>query len=391
MCIFEVIGTILRSKPDSDAITAKLAEIKDKRITRFEPIIRPEGGLTYTGFSDHDFARQLDLLKTLQSLGIVKEEAFDHIRKCGRCGHHGLLLKVSCPACGSTNTDLGKVIEHLPCGNIDLESKFISEDGGGLICVKCKKRLRAIGVDYVKPGSYCMCLSCNALSPEGKAQFVCLNCASTLSMDDVESEPLHAYSVDPEALSSHLDRSNQEFQLSIVKALEKLGVKATPGGTVVGSSQVQHVFDIVAYQSDSPEPALAVEIEKSDNPVGSELVLNFFAKSMDSKVPRSILIGIPSISEEAKKLANAYGITALESDGSNPEELAGRLAASVAEKDELPGPDDSQLAEMLQSIVGVVQEEAAGGTSDVDRVNLEKMLKTIISAAQDDESDKGVS
>ncbi|HEX2014276.1 MAG TPA: hypothetical protein VLA68_03525, partial [Nitrososphaera sp.] len=202
MCIFEVIGTILPAKTDSDAISAKLAEIKDKRITRFEPIIRPEGGLTYTGFSDHDFARQLDLLKTLESFGIVKEEAFDYIRKCGRCGHHGLLLKVSCPVCGSTNTDLGKVIEHLPCGNIDLESKFISEDGGGLICAKCKKRLRAIGVDYVKPGSYCMCLSCNALSPEGKPQFVCLNCASTLSMDDVESEPLHAYSVDPEALSS---------------------------------------------------------------------------------------------------------------------------------------------------------------------------------------------
>jgi hypothetical protein len=381
-CVREVIATSSPGRPDSSAIADKIAEIKDNKISRYEPLIRPEGGLTYTGFSDNDFARQVDILRTLQVLGIVKEEPFDYIRKCSRCDHHGMVVKVACPACGSTNTDQGKVVEHLPCGNIDLESRFQTAEGG-LSCPKCKKKLKAIGVDYVKPGSYCSCLSCKTLSPEGRMQFVCLNCGSTLAKEEMKLESLAAYSVDQEAVAKYLDKTGLQFHLSVVDALRSRGVKAASRAVVVGSSQVQHTFDIVGYLGDELEPAVAVEIEKSGEPVDPESLLNFLARCLDARVGKKVFIGVPGFSEEARKLAGAHGIEIIESTGADVQEVAERIAASMPEE----RVSDSQIEEMIDSVREVVEEEERAGPAeaDTDRASLEKMLRTIISTPEDDD------
>lgn len=379
-----MIATSPPGRPDSSAITSKIAEIRENKISRYEPLIKPEGGLTYTGFSDHDFARQLDILKTLQVLGIVKEEPFDYIRKCSRCDHHGMVVKVACPACGSTNTDQGKVIEHLPCGNIDLESKFQTAEGG-LACSKCKKKLKAIGVDYVKPGSYCSCLSCKTLSPEGRMQFICLNCGSSLAKEEMKLEPLAAYSVDQEAVAKYLDKTGFQFHLSIVDALRSRGINAAPRAAVTGSSEVQHTFDIVGYMGDEPEPAVAVEIEKSSEPVDPESLLNFLARCLDARVARKVFIGVPGFSDEARKLAGAHGIEIIESSGSDVQEIAERIAAGMPQEQ----VSDGQLEEMIDSMQEAVGEEQVPEQPDSDSASLEKMLKTIISKPKNDEGQAG--
>jgi TackOD1 domain-containing protein/restriction endonuclease len=381
-----VIATSPPGRSDSSAITSKIAEIRENKISRYEPIVKPEGGLTYTGFSDHDFARQVDILKTLQVLGIVREEPFDYIRKCSRCDHHGMLVKVACPACGSTNTDQGKVIEHLPCGNIDLESRFQTAEGG-LVCPKCKKKLKAIGVDYVKPGSYCSCLSCKTLSPEGKMQFICLNCGSSLAKEEMKLEPLAAYTVDQEAVAKYLDKTGFQFHLSVVDALRSRGVKAAPRAAVIGSSQVQHTFDIVAYVGDEPEPAVAVEIEKSSEPVDPESLLNFLARCLDAKVGRKVFIGIPGFSEEARKLAGAHGIEIIESSGSDVQEIAEKISTGMPQEQ----VSDGQLEEMIDSMREAVEEEDVPKPEqpDTESKSLEKMLRTIISRPKDDEGQQG--
>jgi hypothetical protein len=379
--VLEVIATSSPGRPDSSAISDKIAEIRENKISRYEPLIKPEGGLTYTGFSDHDFARQLDILRSLQRLGIVREEPFDYIRKCSRCDHHGMVVKVACPVCCSTNTDQGKVIEHLACGNTDLESRF-QTDEGRLVCPKCKKKLKAIGVDYVKPGSYCSCLSCKALSPEGRMQFICLNCGSSLAKEEMKLEPLAAYVIDQEAVAKYFDSTGFQFHLSIVQALRSLGIKAEHRAAVTGSSQVPHTFDIVGYSGENLEPAVAIEIEKSGEPVDPESLLNFLARCLDAKVERKIFVGVPGFSEEAKKLAGAHGIEIVESDGSNPKEIADRIASGMPER--VP---DQQLEQMIESMREAVEEqEIQRDEVDVESVSLEKMLRTIISSPKDEES-----
>lgn len=381
-----MIATSPPGRSDSSAITSKIAEIRENKISRYEPLVKPEGGLTYTGFSDHDFARQVDILKTLQVLGIVKEEPFDYIRKCSRCDHHGMVVKVACPACGSTNTDQGKVIEHLPCGNIDLESRFQTAEGG-LVCPKCNKKLKAIGVDYVKPGSYCSCLSCKTLSPEGKMQFICLNCGSSLAKEEMKLEPLAAYAVDQEAVAKYLDKTGFQFHLSVVDALRSRGVNAAPRAAVTGSSQVQHTFDIVAYVGDEPEPAVAVDIEKSSEPVDPESLLNFLARCLDAKVGRKVFIGIPGFSEEARKLAGAHGIEIIESSGSDVQEIADKISTGMPQEQ----VSDGQLEEMIDSMREAVEEQDAPKPEqpDTESMSLEKMLRTIISRPEDNEGQQG--
>jgi uncharacterized protein YejL (UPF0352 family) len=283
------------------------------------------------------------------------------------------------------------VIEHLNCGNIDLESNFLSSEGGGLICRKCNKRLKAIGVDYVKPGSYCICLSCNKLSPEGRAQPICLNCARSLAADELKVEPLFAYVVEPQGLSKYLDKSDRELQNSIAGALEKLGVKASVDAAVMGSSQVEHKFDIVAYQTDSQDPVVAADIVKSESPVGPEAVLNFFARCADAKMPKKILIGVPQVTEEAKKLADSYGIAVLESDGTDPEELAGLIVGHVVGEQSAGPVEQGQLEQMLQSMIGIVDKHSQSQTPDSEGASLEKMIRTVTRSAQDEQNSQDVS
>jgi hypothetical protein len=383
-----VIATTAPARPVSEAVSAKLAEIIEKKITRFEPVIKPEGGLTYAGFSDKDLALQLDILKSLQELGIVKQEPVDFIRKCGYCGHHGLLLKISCPLCGSTNTDQGKVIEHLNCGNIDLESYFISADGAGLVCRKCKKRLKAIGVDYVKPGSYCICLTCNKLSHEGRTQPICLNCARDLAPDELKVEPLFAFIVEPQGLSKYLDDSDRELENSIAGALKTRGVKASVDVSVMGASQVEHKFDIVAYQTDSQDPVVAADILKSESPIGPEAVLNFFARCVDVKVPKKIMVAVSKVTEEAQKLADTYDIAVLESDGSDPEEIAGMIVGHVVGEQSI-GPVNGQLEQMLHSITGM-DDDSPSQAPESEGDSLEKMIRAVTRAARDEENNRDV-
>lgn len=379
--VTEVIATAPPGRPDSNSIAARIAEIRDNKISRYEPLIRPEGGLTYTGFSDNDLPRQLDILKTLKGLGLVKEEPFDYIRKCNRCDHHGMVVKVACPVCNSTNTDQGKVVEHLACGNIDLESAFNTEEGV-LVCPKCRKRLKAIGVDYVKPGSYCACLSCKALSPEGRLHFLCLNCGSSLTRDELKPETLYAYIVDQAAVTSYLEKTGIQLHLSVAEALRKRGLNATTGAALVGSSQVQHVFDIVVYHGDPEGPALAVQFEKSGGPVDPESLLNFFARCLDARVPGKIFVGVPGFTDEAKKLAGAQGIEAIESAGDDADKIVDRIVSAIP-PEQVP---DRQLEEMIESMQEAVAEvEEKQEPAADDRASLERMLRTIISPDDDEE------
>jgi hypothetical protein len=385
--VFEAINTKLPRKPDSDPVSVTVGEIKNKRIKRFEPSFRLDGGVTYTGFSDRDFARQLDILRSLRDLGIVKEEAFDYVRKCSHCDHYGLMMKVACPACGATNTVQGRVIEHLRCGHIDLESNFISRDGEGMMCAKCKKRLKAVGVDYVRPGSYSLCQSCNSISPYGNMQFVCLNCARSQTKDELKVEPLFAYNVDVQALSKYMDQSDQDYQTLIVRALEKVGLRAVPGAGIQGSSQVQHNFDVLVYKDDNTVPVLVIEIEKSKVAVESEAILNFIARSLDAKVPKKILVAKPGLAEDAKRLADTYGIITLESAGSEPEEVARKVARIVKGEEGLGG--ETYLEELLEEVIDEDKDEQRKKrkNSDPDLVGLEKMLKLIMNSARDDDKD----
>jgi len=159
----------------------------------------------------------------------------------------------------------------------------------------------------------------------------------------------------------------------------------------MGSSKVEHKFDIVAYQTDSQDPVVAADIVKSESPVGPEAVLNFFARCADAKMPKKILIGVPKVTEEARKLADSYGIAVFESDGTDPEEIAGMIVGHVIGEQSAGPVDEGQLEQTLQSMVNIVTKDAQGQTPNSEEVSLEKMIRTVTRAAQDEDNNQDVS
>lgn len=98
------------------------------------------------------------------------------IHLCPKCQHSHLLYVESCPRCGSSQVNSEEVIHHFRCANITPEHTY--NKGGQLVCPKCSKQLRHIGVDYDRPATVFSCKQCDNsfLHPTTKA--ICTNCHS---------------------------------------------------------------------------------------------------------------------------------------------------------------------------------------------------------------------
>jgi hypothetical protein len=97
------------------------------------------------------------------------------------------------------------------------------------------------------------------------------------------------------------------------------------------------------------------------------------------------------VTGEAKKLADSYGIAVFESDGTDPEEIAGMIVGHVIGEQSAGPVDEGQLEQTLQSMVNIVTKDAQGQTPDSEEVSLEKMIRTVTRAAQDEDNNQDVS
>lgn len=109
--------------------------------------------------------------------------------KCPKCMHSHLVYLETCPECGSNILDYEQVIHHFPCANISPEHTYMV--GGQLICPKCHKVLRHIGIDYDRPASLYHCQNCGKtfLHPDTKA--MCTNCGTVSDVSELYPHDVH--------------------------------------------------------------------------------------------------------------------------------------------------------------------------------------------------------
>ncbi len=116
--------------------------------------------------------------ETMLEYGALRIHKF-HLKQhlCPHCNHSHLLYTECCPQCGKSDLKLQNIIHHFSCANVSPESSY--NVGGMLICPKCHKMLRHIGVDYDRPAVIYSCNTCgnSFTTPETKA--VCTNCEET--------------------------------------------------------------------------------------------------------------------------------------------------------------------------------------------------------------------
>jgi hypothetical protein len=247
------------------------------------------------------------MLETFAEDGILLRELADNILICPGCKSHKLAKKLTCPNCGASSLRKGVVIQHLTCGYIDFEENFDE-----LICPKCRKPLKALGVDYRKPGFFYKCLSCKDFTGLPKQVHVCGECGNTFS--DEEASTLLAYSYYfNEAKRATLEINALDFK-PVVEKLGGLGWQVEIFGVVKGMSGVEHEFTLVISPAiDDPSAQIVVEIAVDETGVKETAVLSLFARAFDAGIKDVVLVTIPSLGQPASKLAEHYGMRVVES------------------------------------------------------------------------------
>lgn len=309
-------------------IRSVLLQIKESGISTIEPIFQRNQGFGYPVLVEYDFTKQLTILDQMEREGFfLTAELFDSILQCPSCSSVAFALRLSCTVCKSTNVTRGSVIEHLSCGNIDFDDKYLDEmDINGnsqLVCGKCGKRLKAIGVDYARPGVFYRCLSCKALLPEIENNYTCFNCSALWKKDQLKGLRLMKYTVDLEKVSSYFVKHN--FLPIVAEALRsRHGIVAQAPGKVKGLSKVEHSFDLLISDQTTGDPVLVADLVLNNNTSDSNghqpdgmHVLAFYAKCLDTSfssknIIKKILVVPTGLPEDAAGLASAYSILAVE-------------------------------------------------------------------------------
>lgn len=129
----------------------------------------------------------LPIEKVMQALeklsmpnGLLEAKPYCSTISCPRCGSQEVYLHLKCPNCSGILLEKGETLEHFNCGHVAFRPNFERE--GKLVCPKCHKELRQIGVDYRQVGAWYKC-SVGHVSPNVQLQFICTKCKYEFDLD----------------------------------------------------------------------------------------------------------------------------------------------------------------------------------------------------------------
>lgn len=169
-------------------------------------------------------------LENLADGGYLQRVFFDKIHLCPSCDHFHLNFRETCPACKSSDVAIVDIIHHLKCAYSGPDREF--REGTKLVCPKCSRALRHIGVDYEKPTRSYFCSSCENIFMEPDTACTCINCHTTTPAHLLELVTIHSFRLTPKAL----------------RAVE-LGTIDDPLGTELYSKETgAYTFDFISHQ-----------------------------------------------------------------------------------------------------------------------------------------------
>ena len=143
-----------------------------------------------------DSTNQISLNKITNILGFSDEFILNHLQKleeegklirlddkkeiaCNQCDSVRTSQIFFCPNCKGSDFKLGKLIEHYDCGNVSEESAYENDE-----CPNCKKKIKALGVDYRVMQNHYICNNCHEFFPEISTDYICLKCENRFKLDD---------------------------------------------------------------------------------------------------------------------------------------------------------------------------------------------------------------
>ena len=276
---------------------------------RLKPSFHRGKGYFYSDIQLTSLEEQTRFLEALERTDTVIHSPSVSIMQCPSCSSHRFCSTFTCKLCRSPDILRGSAIVHEPCGNIDFYHKYATENET-LVCRKCNKNLKAIGVDYSRLDIIYNCQGCKSMVSDIEQLYKCLDCGKSLTLEESRILLLNEYVCDVDKLREIINVDKSMF--SIIKELDTIGIKAVHQGAVMGASRMPHIFSLVAYDKKVEQPFLVVDIIKTDQRTDETRLLSFIGKCVDSRIENRIIIAFPNLHEDLRELINTNGIKLVE-------------------------------------------------------------------------------
>ena len=158
----------------------------------------------YVAMSSHVETRQIDerrrFARKLEELGYAEPVRFiERVYVCRECGHSHQLFIECCPKCNSSDIRQESMLHHFRCANIAPESAYYRD--GELICPKCRRTLRHIGVDYDRPATIYAC-NCGNTFMRSSMKVFCSYCKNESSPDELVPLDIYEYKFTPAGIKA---------------------------------------------------------------------------------------------------------------------------------------------------------------------------------------------
>jgi len=182
----QVFSTLEKEKQffeKEEAMVQILKKAEEEKYSAINFLLKSHKQITLAMIEEYAEAKGEDVVKYLDDLEskgkIVKLEEKKEIA-CRQCGSVKITQTFFCPSCKENNFKITKLIEHFKCGNFSPEASY--EDNK---CPKCKKEIKAVGVDYRIMQNQYVCNSCGEIFNDISSRFLCLKCENKFPIEEV--------------------------------------------------------------------------------------------------------------------------------------------------------------------------------------------------------------
>jgi GGDEF domain-containing protein len=201
--ILKSLATLTELKTESFETAAMLRILRFlyTRKIKLVPVISPSSKYGYIypiaahQFPDTEDWRVFEMLALMERENLILGTFVDRMHHCNKCYSGFMNFREICPTCRSAYLSVENVVHHFPCGAVYPESKFSA--GDQLICPKCNKVLRHIGMDYEKPSVIFECHGCEATFQEPSVEVFCFHCQAKSPVEQTIVHDVKVYELTP--------------------------------------------------------------------------------------------------------------------------------------------------------------------------------------------------
>ncbi len=301
------LGRETYTEPSTKKLLQFLLENENQHLT---PTYSSQAGFVYEKVNQIlgeriPYRKTTEILNRLARLDILQKSFFDSAAACPSCQSTTMTVHNRCPNCKSHHIINTSLTEHITCGYIGENEKYIQDR-----CPKCGSFLTE--TDHKNIGRWYTCRECSEKFEDPQVEYICRNCSKTFSIDEAKTIELSQYSLNPkrkieirQAVASIESTSNLVRELGFAVEM--------PGLAIGKQSGMQHHFSAIAKkQVGDTEFTITIDHAVGEPDVEASPLIIYIYKISEVKVDLPIFIAIPRLNEAAKKIAQGRNILIIE-------------------------------------------------------------------------------